>query len=68
MTGAVNMIITYRTPCCCGLCYDDRLADFPDEPMRFICASCKRTVPWCFGAAGDDEESCDACVAELPQR
>lgn len=32
--------------------------------LRFLCARCRRRVPWCFGAADDRPELCDDCWAE----
>lgn len=37
----------------------------------FVCAHCARLVPWCFGAAHEDEflaECCDDCCCELEGR
>lgn len=32
--------------------------------MLFKCASCRRWVPWSFGAAGDQPDVCDDCWKE----
>lgn len=32
---------------------------------RFKCSVCKTMQPWCFGAADDMPDACDACWCDL---
>ena len=54
-----------RKPVCvyegdiCGL----RLDGTP-RIKRYRCRTCKRRVPWCFGAADQHPHDCDDCWAE----
>lgn len=44
--------------CTCGEC------DLPDgekEDRHYICETCHRSVPFCYGAVDDMFESCDDC-------
>ena len=46
--------IVLSVPCTCGECALE----------HFICGTCNRTVPNCFGAADEYLNDCDDCVAE----
>lgn len=35
----------------------------PPEAV-YVCAWCRRAVPWCFGAGDDMPEVCDDCWSE----
>ena len=43
--------------CSCGDC--------ELEGNYYVCAGCKRTVPWCFGAADKYFDYCDDCAVRL---
>ena len=45
----------------CGVCGRD-------EPKTYVCAWCRRKVPWCFGAFDDMPDVCDDCWAEAHAR
>jgi hypothetical protein len=52
-----------------AICRGCHLCDAGSEPVRgllpltlvFRCPTCRRFVPWCFGAADDRPDDCDAC-------
>jgi len=33
------------------------------EGRRYLCASCRLLMPWCFGASDDMPDVCDDCWA-----
>jgi hypothetical protein len=48
--------------CQCGLCgLPEELQDLDDGDRMYECATCKRLVPWCYGAADKMPDSCDCC-------
>jgi len=65
----VTLIATKPIPgvavaCQCGgaIC-----GESPLGPMLYRCATCRRLVPWCFGAADDRPDECDDCWAAAHQ-
>ena len=46
-----------QVSCTCGEC--------EQEGNYYICVGCKRSVPWCFGAADEYFDYCDDCAVEL---
>jgi len=56
--------VTALVQCCCGgeLCRRSPVTRRPlAYTLRYRCAGCHRSVPWCFGAADDLPEMCDDC-------
>lgn len=48
--------------CQCGLCgLPEELQDLDDGDRLYECATCKRLVPFCYGADDAMPESCDDC-------
>ena len=41
----------------CGVCTDESGAQ-----LRYTCASCGWSVPWCFGADDASPDLCDGCA------
>lgn len=48
-----------KVKCSCGDC--------EIENNYYVCASCKRTLPWCFGAADEYFDYCDDCAVKLTE-